>query len=118
MAVAIAQLVIDTVNQMLIVPVFYFCVAPFTKASFLPIATLYVGSDATAAVMHIPGGWGMLEYLMLHFLGEPRLIAGIVAFRSIYVLAPLFIGLTVFLAEESVNMLRERPRSRAARATH
>jgi len=115
---ALAQISIGAFNQMMIVGAFYFCVASFTKTAFLPIAALYVGSDAAAVVMHVPGGWGMLEYIMLHFLGEPRLFAGIVAFRVIYFLAPLFIGLTVFLAEESLNMLRERPRRRAARATH
>jgi hypothetical protein len=111
---AVAQLAVGALNQMLIVATFYACVAPFTKTAFLPIAALYVGADATAIVAHVPGGWGMLEYIVLHFLNEPRLIAGIVVFRAIYYLAPLFIGLTVFLADESMNMLKDRPRRRAA----
>ncbi len=115
---ALAQIAIGTANQMLVVAIFYFCVGPFTKAAFLPIATLYVGSDAAAALAHVPGGWGMLEYIMLHFLGERRLIAGIMVFRVIYFLIPLFIGLTVFLADESINMLRDKPRRRAAKAAH
>lgn len=115
---AIAQITVGTFNQMMIVAAFYFCVAPFTKATFLPIATLYVGADAAAALAHVPGGWGMLEYIMLHFLGGRRLIAGILVFRVIYFLVPLFIGLTVFLADESLNMLRERPRRRLARPAH
>lgn len=111
---ALAQMGIGALNQMLIVATFYACLAPFTKASFLPIAALYVGADATAVISHVPGGWGVLEYIVLHFLNEPRLIAGIVAFRAIYYLVPLFVGLTVFLADESLHMLKDRPRRRAA----
>lgn len=113
-ALALAQIGVGALNQMLIVATFYACLAPFTAQSFLPLAALYVGADATAVVSHVPGGWGLLEYIVLHFLNEPRLIAGIVAFRAIYYLAPLFVGLTVFLADESVHMLKDRPRRRAA----
>jgi glycosyltransferase 2 family protein len=111
---AMAQIAVGAMNQSLIVATFYACLAPFTKAAFLPIAALYVGADATAIVSHVPGGWGVLEYIILHFLNEPRLIAGIVAFRAIYYLVPLFVGLTVFLADESLHMLKDRPRRRAA----
>jgi glycosyltransferase 2 family protein len=113
-SLAVAQLAVGALNQMLIVATFYACLSPFTETGFLPIAALYVGADATAVVAHVPGGWGVLEYIVLHFLSEPRLIAGIVVFRAIYYLAPLLIGLTVFLADESMNMLRDRLRQRAA----
>lgn len=118
-ALAVAQIAVGSLNQMLIVATFFACLAPFTSKGFLPLAALYVGADATAVVSHVPGGWGLLEYIVLHFLNEPRLIAGIVAFRAVYYLVPLFVGLTVFLADESVHMLKERrPRRRAASVAH
>lgn len=115
-SLAVAQIMVGALNQMLIVATFYACLAPFTKTGFLPVATLYVGADAAAVVSHVPGGWGVLEYIILHFLHEPKLFAGIVVFRALYYLVPLFVGLTVFLADETLHMLKDRPRRRAATA--
>lgn len=118
---ALAQIATGSVNTCLIGGALYACLAPLTPAGFLSVLSLYVGADAAAIIGHVPGGWGVLEYVMVHFLGEPRVIAGVVAFRAIYYLVPLIIGLAVFLKDESANMLSTRPtatRKRAARVTH
>jgi glycosyltransferase 2 family protein len=111
LGLALAQIGTGTMNVLLIGSALYATLSPFTPASFLSVMTLYVGADAAAIVGHVPGGWGVLEYVMLHFLDEPRLIAGVVAFRAIYYLVPLVIGLAIFLKDESANALSDRPKA-------
>ncbi len=108
---ALAQVGTGTLNVLLIGGALYACLSPFTSAGYLSVMTLYVGADAAAIIGHVPGGWGVLEYVMLQFLDEPRLIAGVVTFRAIYYLVPLIIGLAIFLKDESANALSDRPKA-------
>ncbi|MGE0152090.1 MAG: YbhN family protein [Reyranellaceae bacterium] len=78
----------------------YACLRPFAEADYPTVATLFVGADATALIGHVPGGWGVLEYVLTAALHQPHLIAGILVFRSIYYLLPLFAGLAVFVHDE------------------
>jgi glycosyltransferase 2 family protein len=112
---ALAQIGTGTLNVLLIGSALYACLEPFTSAGFLSVMTLYVGADAAAIVGHVPGGWGVLEYVMLHFLEEPRLIAGVVAFRAVYYLVPLIVALAIFLKDESVNALSDRPKAESGK---
>jgi uncharacterized membrane protein YbhN (UPF0104 family) len=93
----------------------YACLRPFAQADYATVATLYVGSDATALIGHVPGGWGVLEYVLTHALDQPHIIAGVLVFRTIYYLLPLFIGLGVF-AQDEFSGLRTRRATRRGKA--
>lgn len=101
------QLLAGVGNYAAVVGCLYACVRPFAEADYPTVATLYVGADAAALIGHVPGGWGVLEYVLTAALDQPHLIAGILVFRTIYYLVPLFIGLAVFLQDE-VRRLRTR----------
>jgi uncharacterized membrane protein YbhN (UPF0104 family) len=57
----------------------------------------------TALIGHVPGGWGVLEYITTTSLSGGEVLAGIVLFRAVYYLVPLLLGLVVFLVDEIVS---------------
>lgn len=104
---ALVQLVAGSGNYAAIAACLYACLRAFADTDYPTVATLYVGADATALIGHVPGGWGVLEYVMTAALDQPHLIAGVLVFRTIYYLVPLFVGLAVFAYDE-VARLRQR----------
>ena len=65
----------------------------------------------SAVVGHVPGGWGLLEFIVTNALsGDGQVLSGIVLFRAVYYLFPLFVGLLIFLIDE----VRGRRRTRGA----
>ncbi len=100
---ALGQIAAGATNYAAIAGCLYACLRPFAEAGYPAVAALYVGSDAAAVIGHVPGGWGVLEYVLTAALDQPHLIAGILAFRTIYYLLPLFIGLALFAQDELVG---------------
>jgi uncharacterized membrane protein YbhN (UPF0104 family) len=112
---AVVQLFAGAGNYASIAACLYACLRPFGEADYPTVATLYVGSDATALIGHVPGGWGVLEYVLTAALHQPHIIAGVLVFRTIYYLVPLFVGLGVFAQDE---LMRLRHRRNKAGKTH
>lgn len=75
------------------------------------LAALLIAAVAGAA-MHIPGGWGVLDFVILKSLSgglDPhRIVAGVLVYRAAYYLLPLL------LAAASITWLLRRPPLRAA----
>lgn len=101
---ALGQIGAGIMNYSAIAACLYACLRPFAEADYPTVATLYVGADATALIGHVPGGWGVLEYVLTSALAQPHAIAGILVFRTIYYLVPLFVGLALFLHDEMAGM--------------
>ncbi|HVH35034.1 MAG TPA: YbhN family protein [Tahibacter sp.] len=74
------------------------------------LAALLIAAVAGAA-MHIPGGWGVLDFVILKSLSgglDPhRIVAGVLVYRAAYYLLPLL------LAAASITWLLHRPPLRA-----
>jgi hypothetical protein len=98
--VACAQIAIGTANLALIAATLHACLLPFADVPYLTVAALFVGAEAASVIGHVPGGWGVLEYVVVNGLSQSELIAGIVMFRAVFNLGPLGVGLAVFLGEE------------------
>lgn len=110
---ALGQVAFSSANLLFIAAVLYVSLSSFTRADYPVVAMLYVGSDMSAVIGHVPGGWGLLEFIVTSALsGDGQVLSGIVLFRAIYYLLPLFAGLLVFLADEF------RSRRRTSRAAH
>jgi glycosyltransferase 2 family protein len=103
---AFAQVIFSSVNLALIAGALYACLAPFTDWDYTRIAALYVGSETTSSVAHVPGGWGVLEYTMTRFIKGSNIIAGVLVFRAIYHLMMMGIGLAIFITDELAGGVR------------
>lgn len=104
--VACAQIAVGTTNLALIAATLHACVSPFAHVPYLTLTALFVGAEAASIIGHVPGGWGVLEYVVVHGLDVPALIAGVVVFRAVFNLGPLGVGLAIFLAEEFRGLRR------------
>jgi len=75
-----------------------------------------LATQLSAAVIavptHVPGGLGVLEAVYLAALGEDavrnQLIAGLLAFRALYYLAPLMAAAVLHLLLEAAERRRRR----------
>ena len=98
---ALGQVAFSSANLLCVAAVLYMSLRSFTSADYPVVAMLYVGSDMSAVVGHVPGGWGLLEYIVTNALSDDgQVLSGIVLFRAIYYLFPLFVGLLVFVIDE------------------
>jgi len=69
-------------------------------------------SSIAGVLTHVPAGLGVTEVVFVTLLGQQvpagELIAGLLAFRAVYYLAPLLLGAAIYLLLEA----------RARRARH
>jgi len=98
--VAVLQLLFSSLNYVCIAAVLYAALAGFATAPYPDVAALYVGSETSALIAHVPGGWGVLEYVFTKSFDGPGVVTGLLLFRAIYYLLPLLVGLSVWLIDE------------------
>ena len=103
---AIGQVVIGTLNFIFVSACLHQMLAAQGEASFVQTATAFVLANIAILMTHVPGGLGVLEATVSHVLPGAASIGALVAFRVIYFLLPLFIGLPILGISELV--LRNR----------
>jgi uncharacterized membrane protein YbhN (UPF0104 family) len=105
LALAAAQIAVGALNVSVIAATLYMCLAPFvqpyTTVSYTTVASLYPSSEIAAIVGHVPGSWGVLEFVFTSVLEGSGVLTGVTLFRVIYYLAPLVIGAGVFVLSEA-----------------
>lgn len=116
--VALAQVFFGSGHLLSVAAVLYASLRIFTEADYPTIAALYVGADISALVGHVPGGWGLIEYIVTSALEGPRLLAGLIIFRAIYYLVPLAIGVVIFVLDELAARARTSPPAPSAAVSH
>lgn len=129
---AIGQIIVGTLNFICVSAALYELLAAFTEAGFLDVATAYVTANLGALISHVPGGLGVLEAVMLNVLpvadnvsgfGDPAAgnaaatgtaaIGALIAFRVLYFLIPLAIGVPTLLVSEAYYRRRHKALDRA-----
>jgi len=108
---AIGQVIIGTVNFICVAACLHQMLAASVDSSFVQTATAYVLANIAVLATHVPGGLGVLEATVGHVLQGTASIGALVAFRVVYYLLPLLIGLTVFAASELIIRKRSAARS-------
>ncbi|MFN4282506.1 MAG: YbhN family protein [Alphaproteobacteria bacterium] len=98
--IALLQLLFSSLNYICISAVLYAALASFAQTPYPDVAALFVGSEASALLAHVPGGWGVLEYVFTNSFAGAGVVTGLLLFRAIYYLLPLFVGLGVWLIDE------------------
>ncbi|MDB5365067.1 MAG: hypothetical protein JWM77_994 [Rhodospirillales bacterium] len=76
------------------------------------IATAYVAADLTATLSTVPGGWGVLESVVVWLLPGVDPIGALVSFRVVYYVAPLALAAVLLVAFE---LAQRRAKSRVRR---
>ena len=97
---AIGQVVIGTLNFICVAACLHQMLAAQGEVSFVQTATAFVLANIAILLTHVPGGLGVLEATVSHVLPGAASVGALVAFRVIYFLIPLFIGLPIFAISE------------------
>jgi uncharacterized membrane protein YbhN (UPF0104 family) len=100
--IALAQIVIGTINFAFVSACLREVMAAGADVSYLKAATAFVLANVAILITHAPGGLGVLEATVGHVMGDQASIGSLVAFRVIYFFIPLFIGLPLSLIVEAV----------------
>lgn len=105
---AIGQVVVGTLNFIFVGACLHQMLAAQGEVSFLQTATAFVLANIAILVTHVPGGLGVLEATVSHVLPGAASIGALVAFRVVYFILPLLIGLPILGISEIVIRSRDR----------
>lgn len=111
--IAIAQVVIGTINFALVSACLREVMAASADVSYMKAATAFVLANLAILITHAPGGLGVLEATVRHVMGDQASIGSLVAFRVIYFFIPFFIGLPLSLIVEAVFRAQKARRTSA-----
>lgn len=103
---ALAQVVIGTVNFTFVAASLYFLLRHGTDVRFIDVASGYAVANMLAIISHVPGGLGVLEAGLVYALPGDVPFGVLIAFRILYFFIPLAIGLPLFLISEAWNLRR------------
>ncbi|WP_040674987.1 lysylphosphatidylglycerol synthase domain-containing protein [Rhizobium grahamii] len=103
---ALGQVIIGTLNFVFVAACLHQLLSASGDASFIQTATAFVLANLAILITHVPGGLGVLEATVNHVLPGNASIGALVAFRVIYFLLPLMVGLIVLGISELI--LRKR----------
>lgn len=85
------------------------------RIDFFSVASVLLLASIAGVITHIPGNLGVLEAvfiaLLSHRMAQHELLAGLVAYRVVYFLAPLLVAAALYLVMES----RAKKMAQAAR---
>lgn len=114
---AFLQTIVASVDMLLAASVLYILLPPSIETSYWHFLAVYLLASVAALISHVPGGLGVLELVLLLLLSpdEPQhLIGALLAFRAIYFLLPLAIGLIGFGITEFLSRGDDPRRTAAA----
>ena len=95
----IYQIAIASADMLVAGSVLYVLFPPI-RGGYLTVLEVYLVAYVLIVLSHVPGGWGVLEAVMMTLLGTlklvpdaeanmPKVFAAIIVFRAIYFLLPL-----------------------------
>src|SRR5690349_15937212 len=104
---AVAQTAIDAANVLCTAAVLYFAVRAFVAISYPISLFVKTFTDTAAGVIHVPGGWGLLEYFSMEVIKDRATLTGVLLFRGAYYILPLIVAATIFVLDDSHALLRK-----------
>lgn len=102
---AAGQIAIGTLNFTFVATALHQLLAG--AATYSQAITAYVLANVSGLVSHVPGGIGVLEYVISSLIKDGNVIGALIAFRILYFLVPLALGITLLVAAEAVRWRRK-----------
>ena len=104
---AVGQVFVATLNFAMVTACLYEALAGASNVSYLDVAALYVLANVATILSHVPGGYGVVESVVLMFVPREPVLAALIVFRLAYFLIPLMLG-TVILGIAELSRARRR----------
>jgi uncharacterized membrane protein YbhN (UPF0104 family) len=99
--VAAAQVALGTLNFAFVAATIYHLLAG--AARYSEAVAAYVLGNIAAMISHVPGGLGVLEFMISKLVSHGNVIGALIAFRIIYFLVPLVSAITLLVVSEAVR---------------
>ncbi|MFH6785168.1 MULTISPECIES: lysylphosphatidylglycerol synthase transmembrane domain-containing protein [Methylobacterium] len=104
---AAAQVGLGAVNFALVSACLHQVLSAVSDVGYLAVASVFVIANAAVLITHVPGGVGVIESVVVHLLPKTDVIGPLIAFRCLYFLGPLALGLLAFAVTEAVFRWRD-----------
>jgi glycosyltransferase 2 family protein len=101
----LAQVALGTINNFCIAGCLHQMMSASAPIPYLTVATSYVFANFAVLLTHVPGGWGVMEFVILSIVPSLDAIGALIAFRAIYYLIPLALALSLLLLFEGKRFL-------------
>jgi uncharacterized membrane protein YbhN (UPF0104 family) len=99
--ISIAQIGVGTANFAFVAATLHQLLAG--SAEYSETVAAYVLGNATALVSHVPGGLGVLEFVISSLVTHGNVVGALIAFRIVYFLVPLALGSMLLAGTELVR---------------
>lgn len=107
---ALMQVIVGTTNFSFVAASLYFLLKGSADVHFLEVARGYAVANVLAIISHVPGGLGVLEAGLVYALPGDVPFGVLIAFRIVYYLIPLALGLPLLLLTEVAYLRGKSPR--------
>ena len=97
---ACGQLLLGTVNFACVAACLHQLMLGVSELAYAKVAAVYVIANVSGLISHVPGGLGVLEATAHYLLQGAGSLPALIAFRLVYFLVPLILGLSMFAASE------------------
>ena len=96
----VCQVIVASADMLVAAVVLYVLLPPF-QGGYVKVLEVYLVAYVLIVLSHVPGGWGVLEAVVMTLADTldlvakpdmPKVLAGIIAFRAVYYLLPLVFG--------------------------
>lgn len=99
---ALAQVGLGAANFAFVAACLHQATSAVADVPFFGVASVYIIANATALVAHVPGGWGVIETVVMRLLPGADVIGAVLVFRIVYYLVPLGLGGTALAISEMI----------------
>lgn len=103
---AAAQVAVGTMNFAFVAAALHQLLAG--AASYSEAVAAYVLANLSALVSHVPGGLGVVEYVISSLVSHGNVLGALIAFRIVYFLVPLVLAIILLVTSELVRWGRRR----------
>jgi len=93
---ALAQIAVGAANFLFVAATLYHLLGEGADVSFLTFASFYCAANVMSIVSHIPGGFGVLEAVVLAAAPGPDTVRALILFRLLYYAAPFGLGAVLY----------------------
>jgi uncharacterized membrane protein YbhN (UPF0104 family) len=98
--VALLQVGVGCLNFVLVAGTLYSLLGDAVEVSLLTFASFYAAGNALSILSHVPGGFGVLESVVLAAVPGVDALGALILFRVVYYFGPLALGLVSLVAFE------------------
>ena len=109
---AIMQYLVAGIDLIVAAGVLYTLLSSVIEVEFFHFVTIFLVAQVLIFITQVPGGLGVLELSMIALLGadEADVFGALLAYRMIFYLTPMLIGLILLVAHEiTINRTKLRP---------